>query len=212
MDKTNRYQQLLKAGRNELWRSKRFVDQYWYELCNDEGAFTWKPKSECVWCGEKRKRDNFSEDEKLCSAWCKFCVTHRMDDKHDYETGVEPHLNGIWFELILKINHYIYTTASTNHPQILNLHPDNIMFVDALFPKEMLPIIQEFVASDPEYKMWDFKPWSSGERYLPIPNGIKKDFSDLLEDLVFFEINDQNNNRSDFYQKLYDWLKTHIEK
>lgn len=93
-------------------------------------------------------------------------------------TGIEHHLEGKWMDLIIKINKYVYTTASTNFPDDKNLLSPNPLFLYFVVPLSKAKIIKkEFEKIDNDYEIK-----ISNESM--IPDEFLKYFSHLLREKI----------------------------
>jgi hypothetical protein len=167
----------------------------------------------CIYC-KLGKRDNYqpSDIELTCSAWCQFCVETHI--KIPDATGLEPQLCGEALEIMINLNYYILTTASTNDTK------DN-MFLDFYATHEEAKRLADYIETlDHNYGYNLFDNRTKKEVKYNIKN---KDFEVYNEDyfgnfgtelnnfiekeLTFMSVWDSLNSRRTLYGVLNEYLK-----
>ncbi len=177
----------------------------------------------------KDLRDHFTTVMCTCPdetcTWCQFCNLSTDD------TGIEPCLTGVYFDQILKLNDYIYTTSSTNEPADATFQA---MFIGFYAPKSVAEAIcKHVVDKDYLYILYDeanksiSRVCTSGcndpesivdeAKVMADMGGDVGEFPDTLDAatlfdgpdrLVYVTIEDLVQERRDLYQVLAAFLTT----
>lgn len=148
-------------------------------------------------------------------------------------TGIEESLAGEYFDQIVRLNNYVYTTGSTNNPGtgfqsfwidlfapaevceliISNLSPTEYSYSyqrasSLVLTDEGEELARHLVREDDGSHLFGLKT-GFADSYLAdqLPDSIREQYSDLIPSLFFLTIDDAISTRDTLYQTLLDILE-----
>ena len=195
------FQELLRLGREQLRTYQKIRSQFPIPFVYGEEC-----PPICPWCKlGKRSWDGhiFTEDDLIpgIKDWCRFCIMTEIGLKNC--TGIEPNLIGEHFNQILEMNNYVYTTASTNYPDV-PYFGKNKMFLFFYAPKSLCQKITAHFGEG-----YQVVEETSGQNY--IPNELVEQTKHLFEGddpLIHLVLQDEIYERRTLYIVFNEFLKT----
>lgn len=165
------YQEILDESIRRLLIHKSAVDSYEEDFRNLPAIRT----KCCSWCSEGERENFIPKDlESACDAWCYHAMSKSYLNPN--ATGFETSLRGRWLDLIIDLNKYILTTASTNYPDDPSFQ---IMFLSFYTTREIADNLAQSIVATDEYYIYVIQDQRRNE---------------LVYDLQRYDCNEKDNS------------------
>lgn len=131
---------------------KKYPEDFDYEYSPD-----YSNEAICVWCDPKEKKDIFAYGDlrNTCRPWCTFMVDLRLNNLA--ATNFCPCLSGSYLKQISRLNRFIFTVASTNHPEKAGFEEMYLTFYANRSLVERLALYVDTLSSQCTYAFYDWK-------------------------------------------------------